>query len=205
MTLSEFFHSVIVLLEKKKVQFALAGGFVASIYRDQPRATQDLDFLLLSGENSEKKAQEILSELNLESLTLRKAQLEGGPMFAIKNKSSPVCIVAGRKQNSIGVDFLLPTIPWVSEALERAQHNGVDFGFGKVPCITPEDFILSKLYSYENQKTRFMDLDDLQSVFQKKHSIDFVYLKTRMSKLNLKIPAILSSSVPDELRKLIRK
>lgn len=204
MTLNDFFIHLVQLLQKHNVQFALAGGFVASIYRSHPRATQDLDFLIYSEKSSEKKAREILTELHLEHHELRKAQLEGGPMFAIKNKSTPVCILAGRKENSIGVDFLLPTLPWADEALERAQYNLVNFGFGNIPCVTVEDLILSKLYSFDNQKTRFMDLDDLQSIFQKKHEIDFVYLSQRLKFLNLKIPELLKESVSDELKKFIK-
>lgn len=205
MNLINFFEHVVRILEKHHVQFALAGGFVASLYRDHPRATQDLDFLIFTKDSSEKKAKEIFKELGLESHEVRKAQLEGGPMFAIKNKSTPVCIMVGRKENSMGVDFLLPPMPWFLEALDRAQHNQIDFGFGEIPCITPEDFILSKLYSYENQKTRFMDLDDLQSVFKKNTDLDLLYLKTRMMNLGFKIPQLLNDSTPAELRKLIRK
>lgn len=204
-TLKKFFQDVVKLLEDHRVRFALTGGFVASIYRDEPRATHDLDFLLFAEESPEQQAHELLKKLKFHPRVVRQADLEGGPMFAIKNQLSPVCIVVGREESLIGVDFLLPTLMWVTEAVERAQHNQIDFGFGGVPCVRIEDFIISKLISYNNQKTRFKDLDDLQSVFQKKQEIDFVYLKTRIAKYNLKIPEVLKDSVPVELRKLIRK
>jgi hypothetical protein len=79
-------------------------------------------------------------------------------------------------------------MPWVEIALERSQANRIDFGFGPVTCITVEDLVLSKLYSVKNQSTRFMDLDDLKSIFEVNQKLDWVYLRHQMKQLNLTVP-----------------
>ena len=194
MMLSEFFAQVVNRLDKKKVKYALAGGLVASIYRQSARATQDIDLAIFSHEASEVIAKEIIKSFGLKFHLLRKADLEGGPMFAIKKRSTPVWIIAGRgdtDQNSetrIGLDFIMPAVPWVLHAIERAQYNKIDFGFARVPCLTIEDFIISKFFSLKNQQTRFMDLDDLREVFIAKHQLELEYICEQMIDLKLRVP-----------------
>ena len=108
-------------------------------------------------------------------------------------------MVCGVDKSKIQVDFLLPGIPWFKEALQRAQNHRIDFGFAKVPCLTVEDFILSKFYSVANRADRFKDLDDLQSVFRANRALDFDYLVNRMSELRLKIPEVLRKEAPKRL------
>lgn len=202
--MSEFadhFKLVVSLLHRENIDYAIAGGIVASLYRDQIRATQDIDIAIYSEQSSEKLVEKLLVELHLNPFRIRKADLEGGPMFAIKNKSTPVWMVVGRNENAIGTDFILEKVPWVSEAIARSKSNRVDFGFGPVPCITVEDFLISKLFSYQNQKRRFKDLDDLQSVWinKKNHSFQIEYLAKRLHDLHLKIPKEIKDVIPPEL------
>lgn len=196
MTLVEKLKLTIEQLKKHEITFALAGGLVASLYRAEARATGDIDFAILTSD--EKIVEAILKNLNLNSSVLRKAHLEGGPMFAIKKQNTPVYILCGRGKTpeDVGVDFILSTVPWVERALQRAQANQIDFGFGQVPCLTLEDLIISKCYSVKNQPTRFMDLDDLRSIFESKNNIDWVYVEDRMKYLNLKIPDALKAFLP---------
>jgi hypothetical protein len=202
MTLIAFFKNVSSLLIKKKIRFALAGGFVASYYRKYPRATNGLDFLFYLEQDAVGEAEKILSHFSLKPHSLRKADLEGGPMFAIKKRSTPVMIIAGRAENEIGLDFLLPTFPWFQKALERAENNKIDFGFGPIPSLTVEDLIISKLYALNNQSTRFMDLDDLKSIFQFQENMNLAYLVSQLSLLDIKIPKQLQTFVPKALKAL---
>lgn len=134
-------------------------------------------------------AGEILKSLGLETHLVRKAQLEGGPAFAIKRENIPVYMLCGRSLGvEIGVDLILLSVPWVNSALDRAQANAVDFGFGGVPCITAEDLVLSELYALNNQPTRFMDLDDIRSILEAQSEPDWIYLRDQLKHLGLSIP-----------------
>jgi len=204
MNYSEFFRAVTTFLLSKKYRIALAGGFVASYYRKSPRATNDLDILFFAGEDHVQEAEKIISHFGLTPHLLRKADLEGGPLFAIKRRSTPVYIVAGRTKNSenfsIGLDLLLPTLPWAQSALERAVHNKIDFGFGLIPCLTVEDILISKIYALKNQPTRFMDLDDIKSIFESDHSLNLAYIANQMKTLELHFPKEVHPFLPKALK-----
>lgn len=208
MNLKTFLEKTVGILKKEKVRYALAGGLVASIYRLEERLTKDLDFLIFSQTHTQQKAMDILCFLNLEPHLLRKADLEGGPLFAVKSKRSEPWIVAGRgEKNSskIGLDFILPALPWFQSALERAQQNQIDFGFAKIPSLTVEDLILSKLFSLKNDPRRFNDLDDLQSIFMANHPLDLGYLAGEMQKLSLCVPQPLQETAPKGLPLVSKK
>lgn len=199
MNLADFLKKVARVLKKSGVEYALAGGLVASIYRENERTTKDLDFLILAEKDTQKTAASIIKSFKLEPHLIRKADLEGGPMFAIKRKSTTPLIVAGRAgndKNSIGLDFILPEMPWFGKAIERAMHNQIDFGFGPIPCLTKEDVIISKFYSLKNDKTRFNDLDDLKSIFLSGRELDLPYICGQMQALELPVPNELKGIVP---------
>lgn len=179
------------------IEHALAGGLVASLYRRQPRATADIDIVVLTEE--ETRATQVLQALGLRPFPLRKADLEGGPAFAIKRKSTPVFLVCGRgrdQSDPIGVDLILANMPWAKSALERAQSNRIDFGLGQTPCITAEDLILAKIYSVGNQATRFMDLDDLRSILESGRELDWTYINDQIKTLGLRFPKALIPFAP---------
>lgn len=208
MNLDEFLKTVVSKLDKQGIRYALAGGLVASIYRKESRLTQDLDFLFYCEQKLEDKASKIISSFGLNPSLARRADLEGGPKHQLKDKSSPVYMLIGRDKNDskkIGLDFILPNIPWFDEALERAQDNLIDFGFAKIPCLTVEDFIVAKLYALKNDAKRFKDLDDLQSIFVVDRKLDFVYLGDRMEFLGLQLPQALQEFAPLELKSVSKK
>lgn len=89
MDFKKFFIKVVKILQREKVRYALAGGLVASLYRREERLTKDLDFLIFSESKSLEKATQIIRSLGLKSHVIRKADLEGGPLFAIKRKNRP--------------------------------------------------------------------------------------------------------------------
>jgi len=172
--LIERLQKISKLLDTKEITYALAGGLATSIYRNEKRTTEDLDFLLYSSSGSEKIAKDILISLNLEVRETRKASLEGGPRHAVKRNSTPACILVGRKEGEIGIDFIMPGIP----------------------CLTVEDLILAKFYSLENDASRFKDADDIQSIFQTGQSIDLSYICGQMLDLKQVVPRSVEKIVP---------
>jgi hypothetical protein len=212
MTLIHFFKEVVKALKAKDVEYALAGGLVASLYRENERTTNDLDFLIFSEMETQKIASTIIKQFALEPHIIRKADLEGGPLFAIKRKNTTPYIIAGRADQKIGLDFILPTMPWFEEAIRRAKLNQIDFGFGPIPCLTKEDVIISKLYALRNDSSRFNDLDDLKSILKSPAEIDMAYICGQMQKLNLSIPESLKNHAPKPMlltskrvRRLVQK
>ena len=215
MTIIDRLKEVVGLLEQSGTRYALAGGLAASCYRTEERTTKDIDIIIFTEGSLEDTAAELLTKLNLTPGYARQADLKGGPLFAIKNKSTPVYIVVGRnaKDSSIiGVDFILPTMPWATDALERAQQHRINMGFGELPIITVEDVIIAKLFSVGDKSDRFKDLDDLQSIFRAHHKFDYNYLNGQMLKFELALPEVLEKDAPEDLlwisktvRKAIRK
>jgi hypothetical protein len=66
-------------------------------------------------------------------------------------------------------------------------------------CLTVEDILIAKFYSFANNKTRFKDLDDIQSIFQADNDLDYDYILGRLYELNLWIPKEVEQSTPEEL------
>ncbi|MBX7148202.1 nucleotidyl transferase AbiEii/AbiGii toxin family protein [bacterium] len=209
MNIIHFLKQMIEVLEQERLQYAVAGGLVASVYRKEERTTRDLDFLIISESSSQQKAEELIKAQALNPHIIRKADLEGGPLFAIKRKNTEPYMVVGKdssKPGAIGLDFILPSMPWFKEALERSSLNLIDFGWNKkIPCITVEDIIISKFYSYKNDPRRYKDLDDLQSIFEAKHVLDCIYIQNQMRKMSLIAPKALKGIAPKELFLTIRK
>ncbi|MBI3541430.1 MAG: hypothetical protein HY073_04770 [Deltaproteobacteria bacterium] len=77
--------------------------------------------------------------------------------------------------------------------------------FGKVPSLTVEDVIISKLFSLKNDESRFNDLDDLKSIFLAKRPLDLAYLAGQMSTLNLLIPEPIQELAPNALKLVSKK
>ena len=211
MNLKQQLQQVVARLKTEKVRYALAGGLAISAYRIEERATKDIDFLLLAENDTNSLASEIISSFGLTPSIARKADLEGGPLFARKRQKTLPYIVVGRdpnNPNAIGLDFILPAMPWFDTALNRAQFNLIDFGFAKIPCLTVEDAIITKIYSLGNNASRYKDLDDLQAIFLADHPLDIAYLSGQMHQLELSLPLSFEPEAPEVLRlvsKAVRK
>ena len=204
MTLEALLKAVVKRLREEKAQFALAGGMATSIYRKEERTTRDIDMLILSGTDTLILAKEIIEDFGLHAGVARKADLEGGPHFAVKRKRTAPFLMVGRSKedpDKPGLDFILPDMPWFNNALERAQHNQIDFGFGAIPCLSVEDVILAKFYALKNNETRFRDLDDLQSIFAADHDLNLAYVSDQMFQLELPLPKAIVAEAPEALRK----
>ena len=185
-------------LKSNGVSFALAGGIVASIYRDQARFTEDIDLLFVS-DSAEKDATKILKQLGYEVTLVKLHQLKRLPMM--NKKRAPALIAVGRSTAQMyGVDFVLPSMPWVEKALQRAQHNALDFGFGPIPCITVEDMILAKAFA-----GRRKDDDDLISIFSAEPVFDLIYIAAEMTRLKFSFSKEVLEFAPKALKKVLAK
>lgn len=202
-------EKVVLELNKVGARYALAGGLAANIYRPFPRVTMDIDFAFLTKDEPGRTAHEILENLGYEANALRQAQLDGGPLFAIKNKSTPFTVVVGRrpgKEDELGVDFLLPNMPWVPEAIDRAQTNLRDVGLkNPIPVITVEDLLIAKLIAYQNRNTRAKDHQDLKVILEAKHPIDNEYFIKKLSECSVIIPADLQQHFDYTVLRAARK
>ncbi len=207
MALKTVFQNAVKAMGSRNIPFAVAGGFAAGLYRNTPRLTMDVDLVILAEHQALAIASEIIESLGLRVGIARRADLAGGPLFAIRQKSSRPCMVVGRvpgHEDQEGVDILLPEIPWVREGVRRAQFNPVDFGFGPVPVLTLEDVILSKLYALMAARPRPKDLDDLQSIFEAGHDFDAAYLSGQIQRLDICIPKMAIPFLPSDLLAIIR-
>lgn len=206
MKLEALFKSTVRELTERRIMFAVAGGFATGLYRREPRVTMDIDISILTESRALQAAQEVIRAVGLEPGIAREADPAGGPMFTIRRGRTKPCMVVGRPPGdpSGGVDILLPAIPWVENAVGRAQDNKVDFGFGPVPALTLEDAILSKLWALTSAQLRAKDLDDIQSIFEGEYEPDLAYLSGQMRRLELTVPRKAEPFLPDTVLKVLR-
>lgn len=203
--LEQQFRALVTLLNERKLAYAVAGALAASIYRGQPRTTNHIDIITPADDTVLAQLELVLRELGLEPVTVRQAELDGGPLFSIKKKSTPVCLLAGRSKDdrhAIGIDFLLSSLSWVGKALSRAQE--FDYGGLKAPVMTAEDVILAKLLAVYNKPSRFTDLDDIVSILETGRKIDWVYLSSRIKELGIKVRPEHLGFFPEQLRVVAR-
>lgn len=208
MTFLELFRETLERLQQEQVRFALAGGLAASLFRKRKRTTDDLGFLILAAGGTQQVAEKIILSFGYTPHIARKADLEGGPMFAIKRKSTPPYIIVGKKKDDSsepGLDFILPAMPWSPSALDRAESNRIDFGFGTIPTITVEDMILAKFYSLYNDVKRLDDQSDLRSIFKMNHDLDLAYIAGQMNVLRIRVPVSVTDVAPSELKKVSKR
>lgn len=207
MSLDKLFQAAVRELRNRDVRFAVAGGFAADLYRREPRLTMDVDLVIVAESRETEIAVSVIESLGLHASIARKADLAGGPLFAIRRGNTEPCMVVGRAAGTSsgeGVDILLSAIPWARDAVQRAQSNEVDFGFGPVPALTLEDVILSKLYSLMAARLRAKDLDDLQSVFEAGRDMDVPYLAGQMRRFEITVPRAAQPFLPEMVLQLSR-
>lgn len=171
-------------LLKEQCQFAVCGGIAASIYRKDFRTTNDLDIAINFPQDKSDRAEQRFSMSFLERLGYETA-LGWAPGIATGDESN-VFFVIGRSKGSIPqIDFLLPSLPWVRQAVKRAQFNRVDFGFAKLPTVTPEDVLISKAFALKFDPQRATDRDDIRSVLEEGVVLDMTYVEENFAALKL--------------------
>lgn len=190
MKLLEVIRRVSEQLDKENCKYCLIGGHAASLYRSQERFTRDVDFALIAKPRSasQETAKRALKHLGFEPTLgfIPNSQEEG--------RRKGICMVTGgrddTKEQGI-IDILLPELPWLADAVERAQHNIIDLGKFRIPVITPEDLIVAKCYALKNSPDRFQDLDDLKHILTEVKDLDADYLREQLRKFGLEIPKVL--------------
>lgn len=189
----------VAALSEMPCRFCLIGGHAASLYRSQERFTKDVDFALVADAKGKSRA--------LASKAIKKIGLKPAAGFMVLGDATKsqraLCMVTSEPPASelTGlVDILLPEVPWVLDAVARAQDNLIDLGFAKVPVITAEDLILAKCYAVRNSPDRFQDLDDVKHLFKDVRDLDTDYLRRKLVELKLTIPEHIKQFAPDVLR-----
>ncbi len=173
-------------LKNHNTTWAICGGIAASIYRETPRFTGDIDIALVDGNNSSALdiAESICKNLGHTPIRGFISDQEG------KLSSGPALIASRDDVTSTyhGVDFLLPSVPWITNAVALAQKNVIDYGFAALPTLTPEDLIISKIYAYSDAPDRPYDLDDILSIQAALPKIDYKYISEKCRELKLRPP-----------------
>ena len=182
------------LLEPFSGSWAVCGGVAACIYRDVPRFTGDIDIALV--DSPAKAAGDIARDV-LKGLGY-------SPQYGFVNDKDGhllpgQALVVGREiepSSYLGVDFLLPILPWVQAAVTRAQCNLLDYGFDKLPTITPEDLCIAKVYAMCGTPERGVDRDDVLSMLSVAHEFDREYFFMTAKDLDLIIPEDIAARIP---------
>ncbi|MCC6933198.1 MAG: hypothetical protein IT292_08090 [Deltaproteobacteria bacterium] len=86
MEIAELLKKTIELTKPYEIPYAIAGGLVASVYREEYQNTNDVEIVINPSNNGLQIATDILLALKLEVGVARKADLQGGPMVAINVK-----------------------------------------------------------------------------------------------------------------------
>ena len=191
MKLLQALKELFSLLESFHGSWAVCGGIAATVYRETPRFTGDIDIAIVGREplSAIHIAEAVLRRLNYSPMAGFIADREG-------NLGNQQALVIGRETTSetfLGVDFLLPVIPWVSNAVVRAQSNILDYGFVSAPTITVEDLIIAKLYALKDSPERISDQDDIDAILRGNNRFDLNYLQQQAAFHRLTLPATLVS------------
>lgn len=195
MKIFQYLRKIVALLEEDLTsgRWALCGGVAASIYRDTPRFTGDIDIAIIDHPP--------LSAIELTTKALTSMGYQAIPGWITDQHGhiiSAQALVIGRETQEgpmSEIDFLLPVLPWVNKAVHRAQSNKLDYGFALVPTIPPEDLIIAKLYALEGSPSRPYDRDDITAILRNIRTIDKAYLLQELKNLGI--------SCSPEIEKLI--
>jgi hypothetical protein len=187
MTPLKMLQKAVAVLEDERCKYCLVGGHAASLYRLQERLTSDVDFAILAEpvSGSRKLAERVIKLIGLKPMV---GFIPHGPQE--KTRKSVCLISTSPKTNQTKgiIDILLPELPWVRKAVERAQFNKIALGFASVPVITAEDLVVAKCYALSNSPERFQDLDDLKEIFLNVKDLDYDYVRSELAHLDLVIP-----------------
>ena len=204
MTFTELFQISVKELVRQKIPFVVGGVLIASIYRLEKRAMMSVQLIV----DSEPKEM-----LFLEGLLLAKPFEMILPDSNLPRHVTPIDSISQVKKvlflevsedPRLGLEIVFHNLPWIPEAIERAQYNRLDFGFALLPALTVEDIIVAKLYSSTQSSDRYLDLDDLQNIFQANHDLDLGYITNQINKLSLGFHKSLWEYAPEGLRRIGR-
>jgi hypothetical protein len=141
-------HAAVRGLRQARVRHALIGAWALSVW-GRPRATQDLDFLVLV---TEKDLAALAERLSRSGLEIDQHWVDWNPML----RGQQIRLRSGQ----IMIDLLRPRDAHDQMALQRRQRKRINNHFYWV--VSPEDFILQKI-----KFGRPRDFDDAVTVFER--------------------------------------
>jgi len=180
---------IVAQLENKKIDYVLCGGIAASLYRDKPRFTNDVDIAIFYNNYKESK---VIAKKIVEAVGA-KASLGWIPQLKERDIETMALVIGqfDSENYEATVDLILPNLPWVEKAISNGKNHIVDYGFAKIPVITVEDLIIAKIFALNIEPSRFQDLDDLKSIFLSSVALDSTYIREAMYIYSIKMPKVL--------------
>ncbi|TKS59724.1 MAG: hypothetical protein EWM72_01909 [Nitrospira sp.] len=169
--LAEALADLLTELDHRGVQYALAGGWAFSALVE-PRATTDIDLLILLDPPSRETIQSLVSSVFSSTI------VHPSPM---KMKGISIWRGVGlRDKQEVVVDFLLADSAFLQSALARKQQ--ITLGAQLVSILTLEDLMLMKMIA-----GRLQDLADLEKIEARKTQlqIDWSYVEQWKTTLGL--------------------
>ena len=165
------FSDLITDFNRRSVAYALAGGWAYSALVE-PRATTDIDLLILLDPPSREQIQALVSSL-FDSTIIR-------PSPMVFQGISIWRIVGIRSGQEVVIDFLLADSAYLRTALER-RHT-VPFGALQVPMLSLEDLIILKMVA-----GRLQDRADLEKIRAREADlrVDWTYVERWKTMLGL--------------------
>lgn len=169
--LAEALADLLSEFDRRNVNYALAGGMAFSALVE-PRATTDIDVLVLLEHPSRESIRSLLAPL-FQSLIVHPAPMLVGGISMWR-------AVGVRNREEVVVDFLLVNSAFLQSALARRQQIALGSQF--VCILTLEDLILMKTIA-----GRLQDLADLEKIDARKADlqIDWAYVTQWKTKLGL--------------------
>lgn len=167
-------------------QWAVCGGVAASLYREKARFTDDIDIAVVN--SGPVSAEELATQV------IRDLGYKAHKGFISENSSQVFAMVCARGTEDdrfVGLDFLLPVQCWVDEAVHYAQKNLIDYGFARLPTITPESLIVAKIVALNSNPERLQDLDDVIEIF-KQGGLQKDYIRKQLAIHNVRVPTSIS-------------
>lgn len=198
MTSLKILKEAVAILDELNCHYCLVGGHAASLYRVKERLTRDVDFALMGRDSGDSR--------EIASICISKLDLTAIPAFIPvaneeNDRKSIYLMTSAPTEESLSgiIDILLPELPWVEEAVLRAQENKLHLGFAYVPVITPDDLVIAKCYALRNNPDRFQDLDDLKEIFAAIKDLDCDYTRSRLERYQLEVPSAVAKYAPSLL------
>lgn len=166
-SLLDILAAVIASLRSARVPYMMIGAWALAVW-GRPRATMDLDFMIMVDESGLEDLRDLLSR---EGFSMDQTWLEWNPML----RGSQL-----RMQfRGATVDLMRPRDTHDNHAFERRKRKRMASHLYSV--IAPEDFILQKL-----KVGRPRDFEDALSVLERSRAmLDFKYLKQWSGRLGL--------------------
>lgn len=167
----EILQTLIGLFNKFHLSYLLTGGYAATYY-GEPRATNDIDFVVEITEENKKKLAVILKHLSPNYI------FDKSILSSISDRRTEFNLV--HEATGIKIDFWV--VPKVDFAREYKRRQLKKIGGLKVSLTSAEDLMLKKLSWCKEvfSERHFRDCLGIWNV--QKPKLDFTYLKSEAKK-----------------------